>query len=153
MQPTSDCIPLHGKYPIPLSVKGEPGDGSGPNGNKQPDKSSETGTGEGGRALFCKNCRSKITRRALGMRIDGQHRHVFFNPHGLVFEIGCFASARNVAVTGPKTDEFTWFPGYIWQAVGCTGCSTMLGWRYSGSKGGFFGLILNALIEEEDIGP
>ena len=105
--------------------------------------------GETGGVLVCRACRSRITRRDLGMEVDGSHRHVFFNSAGLVFELGCFASAKNVLPTGPRTDEFTWFPGFEWQAVACTGCVTQLGWRYTGPQGGFFGLILSALMEEE----
>lgn len=129
-----------------------PGDGSHAlAGKSKPAKKPKTSTGENGRILICKTCRSKITRRDLGMRVDGKHQHVFFNPHGYVFELGCFASAKNVIASGPKSDEFTWFPGFDWQAVGCTGCSTQLGWRYtSKNKGGFFGLILTNLAEEED---
>lgn len=103
---------------------------------------------ERGSALVCRACRSKITRRDLAMEVDGSHRHVFFNPHGEVFEVGCFASAKNVLPTGPKTDEFTWFPGHAWQAVACTGCLSQLGWRYTGRDGGFFGLILASLTDE-----
>ncbi|WP_319469829.1 cereblon family protein [uncultured Pseudodesulfovibrio sp.] len=139
-------------FPYPVHAKGTPGGGSAPESSEESGHSPDPDQGEGGRALFCKVCRSKITRRELAMRIDGKHRHVFFNPHGLVFEIGCFASAKNIIPGGPKTDEFTWFPGYAWQAVGCSGCSSMLGWRYFGKNGGFYGLILSALIEGEDLG-
>lgn len=133
----------------PLCLKGEPDNEFSPGEvvpgyEPQPDPV----TSEDRRALLCKACRSKITRLDLGMVVNGSHRHVFFNPQGLVFELGCFASAKNVIPTGPKTDEFTWFPGYVWQVVACTGCSSQLGWRYTGSQGGFFGLILSALIEE-----
>lgn len=103
----------------------------------------------GRRKLVCKFCRSVITRPDLGMEIDGKHHHVFFNPHGYVFELGCFASAKNIVPTGPKTDEFTWFPGYAWQVVACAGCQAQLGWRYTGNHGGFYGLILKALVEEQ----
>jgi len=139
----------------PLALRDTPGDGPRPSGDKpEPEKTPEPGTGEGSRVLVCKSCRSKITRRDLGMEINGKHRHVFFNPHGYVFELGSFASARNVIPTGPKTDEFTWFPGFAWQVVACTGCATQMGWRYtSGTKGGFFGLILINLIEEDDDRP
>lgn len=98
-------------------------------------------------ALHCKSCRTKISRHDLSMRIGGKHLHVFFNPHGLVFEIGCFESAKNIMANGNPTEEFTWFPGYAWQALTCTGCSTMLGWRYAGNDHGFYGLILSALTD------
>lgn len=132
---------------LPLLGKGA-NDGGGA-GDTVVDKKPESDTGHGGRKLVCKVCRSVITRHDLAMEVDGKHRHVFFNPHGYVFELGCFASARNVAAAGPRTDEFTWFPGYAWQVVACADCATQLGWRYTGKDGGFYGLITSALIEEE----
>jgi hypothetical protein len=100
--------------------------------------------------LVCRACRTVVTTTDLAVVVNGSHRHVFFNPHGLVFELGCFASARNVLPTGPKTDEFTWFAGYAWQAVVCAGCAGLLGWRYTGHGHAFFGLILPALIEADE---
>jgi len=134
----------------PVALRKGGGDGRGrrgdrPKGGSRP----EPVEGEDRRTLVCRACRAAITRPDLAMRVNGEHRHVFFNPHGLVFELGCFASARNVLARGPKTDEFTWFPGYTWQVVTCTGCGSQLGWRYTSSRGGFFGLILSALIEED----
>lgn len=134
--------------PTPWLFKGEPG-GTDPERTGEPEHFPEDETGHGGRKLVCKLCRTVITRRDLGMEVDGSHTHVFFNPHGYVFELGCFASAKNIVPSGPKTDEFTWFPGYTWQAVGCSGCQSLLGWRYTGRSGGFYGLILSALTEEE----
>jgi len=128
-------------------------DGGGAGNEIAEDKESKASTGHGGRKLVCKLCRSVITRQELGMEVNGQHRHVFFNPHGYVFELGCFASAKNVVPTGPKTDEFTWFPGLTWQVVACAHCASQLGWRYTGGDGGFYGLILTALIEEEGRKP
>jgi len=132
----------------PLWLKGLP-DGPDKPGEGNPDISLEQDSGHGERKLVCKTCRLVITRSDLGMRIDGQHRHVFFNPYGMVFELGCFASAKNVVPAGPKTDEFTWFPGYVWEVMACAGCTTQLGWRYTGEGSGFYGLILNTLTEEE----
>ncbi|QJB56068.1 cereblon family protein [Pseudodesulfovibrio sp. zrk46] len=113
------------------------------------DEKTESTRGNGGRKLVCKLCHSVITRPDLAMEVDGKHRHVFFNPHGYVFELGCFASAKNITPSGPKTDEFTWFPGYTWQVVACSHCASLLGWRYTGDNGGFYGLITTALIEKE----
>lgn len=117
-------------------------------GHIEPEKHDEPDVTESGGVLVCRACRSRITRRELGMEVNGSYRHVFFNPSGDVFELGCFASAKNTIPTGPKTDEFTWFPGFQWQVVSCTGCATQLGWRYTGKGGGFFGLILSTLMEE-----
>ena len=117
-------------------------------GHVTPKKKPDLDGGGHGSVLVCRFCRSRITRRDLAMEVEGSHRHVFFNPQGEVFEVGCFASAKNILPTGPKTTEFTWFPGFEWQAVACTGCIAQLGWRYTGKSGGFFGLILAALTEE-----
>ncbi len=129
-----------------------PGNGSQPLGGKSdPERETEVGLGEGGRVLVCAKCRSRITRQDLGMEVNGRHRHVFFNPYGRIFELGCFASARHVTPSGPRTGEFTWFPGFVWEVVACTGCNNQLGWKYTASnKGGFYGLILSCLVEEED---
>jgi len=100
--------------------------------------------------LACRICRTVVTARQLAVTVGGAHRHVFFNPHGHVFEIGCFASARNILPSGPRTAEFSWFAGYVWQAVVCAGCAGMLGWRFTGHDPAFFGLILPALVEVEE---
>lgn len=116
-----------------------------------PDPGSNPGTTRP--VLVCRACRTVVTRPELAVEVDGSHRHVFFNPHGLVFDLGCFASARNALPTGPRTDEFTWFAGYRWQAVVCAGCAGLLGWRYTGRGHAFFGLILPALVEADEDRP
>ncbi|WP_199244337.1 cereblon family protein [Pseudodesulfovibrio cashew] len=131
---------------FPLVCKDGPErDAPGP---EEPELTPEPHEGFGDRTLVCRACQSVITRRELAMEVSGQHRHVFFNPYGVVFELGCFASAKNVEPVGPPTDEFTWFPGFAWQVVACSGCRSQLGWRYVGREGGFYGLILKALVEK-----
>jgi hypothetical protein len=103
-------------------------------------------------ALLCKACRTHITRPEHAMCVAGSHRHVFFNPYGHVFELGCFASASNILPAGARSGEFTWFAGYSWQAVACAGCGALLGWHYTGPGPDFFGLILAALVAADD-GP
>lgn len=106
----------------------------------------------GGKALRCRICRSKITETTARTEADGSHRHTFFNPHGHVFEIGCFARAPGCAVISEATTEFTWFPGRAWRIVVCRGCRAHMGWRFSPESAGssFFGLILDMLVEEAD---
>lgn len=113
------------------------------------------GSGEAGqdeakpRFLLCKTCRAKITPEDARVEVRGRHVHVFCNPYGLVFEIGCFAEAQGSAAYGPPSPEFTWFPGYEWQVALCRGCGAHLGWRYVGIHGGeFHGLILAHLVGE-----
>ncbi|NJB66771.1 hypothetical protein GGQ74_000411 [Desulfobaculum xiamenense] len=114
------------------------------------DERSETSDGSGGNALVCRFCGTRITTSGARTRIGGKHHHVFFNPSGLIFEVGCFSAAQGLLFGGPASLEFTWFPGYAWQPVACSGCLEHLGWHYSGFGTGFFGLILTSLREVSD---
>ena len=96
--------------------------------------------------LLCRQCLKKITSLKARTLIKGQHKHVFFNPHGLVFEIGCFSSARGFVLLGTGTREFSWFEGYSWQIVICADCHLHLGWRYLAADSGFYGFILKNLV-------
>jgi hypothetical protein len=82
------------------------------------------------------------------MVVQGSHRHTFANPYGAVFDIGCFSSARGFAYVGHFSAEFTWFKGFKWKSVVCALCMSHLGWLFlSGEGKGFYGLILERLIE------
>ena len=100
-------------------------------------------------ALLCRQCLAFIARPEDRIAVDGAHHHTFANPHGIVFEIGCFQQAPGCAAAGAPTDEFTWFAGHRWQVAVCGACLTHLGWRFTGinTGGGFFGLILDQLVE------
>ncbi len=100
--------------------------------------------------VLCRACGQAITRGTERILVDGAHRHTFANPHGLVFEIGCFGRAPGCGGAGSASGEFTWFAGYSWRAVLCIGCLTHLGWRFAAPSGhAFFGLILERLIEPD----
>ena len=100
--------------------------------------------------LLCRNCMTVITAESRRIAVDGAHCHTFANPHGIVFEIGCFQFAPGCAVAGPPTDEFSWFPPHFWQVAVCGSCLSHLGWRFSSTQGtGFFGLILDRLVKPE----
>lgn len=100
--------------------------------------------------LLCRQCLAMITTNAERISAGGSHEHAFANPHGIVFEIGCFRNAWGCAAAGSPTDEFTWFAGYFWQVVVCGSCLTHMGWRFtSPDAAGFYGLILDRLIESE----
>ena len=98
--------------------------------------------------ILCRQCHQAITREVERIAIQGSHQHTFANPHGIVFEIGCFRNVENCGYAGEATDEFTWFAGYSWRVCFCTMCLTHLGWMFS-LKGShiFHGLILDRLIE------
>ncbi len=98
--------------------------------------------------ILCRNCLHAITRPADRISVDGLHGHTFANPHGVVFEIGCFRSAPGCAAIGLASEEFTWFAGHRWRVCVCAACLVHLGWRFaSGGESTFYGLILDRLIE------
>ncbi len=107
----------------------------------------------GGRRLLCSICKQPVTSRGERREIAGKLNHVCANPHGFVFEIGCFARAWGCRGVGPYTSEYSWFPGYAWQILQCSQCSSHLGWSFTpvqAEGAGFFGLILDRLVEEQD---
>jgi hypothetical protein len=109
----------------------------------------EPGTG---RALRCVECRHAITSVDARIEKGGSHRNVFCNPHGVVFEVGCFAVAPGCVLVGGVSTEFSWFPGHAWRVAVCGRCHLHLGWRFQNTEGtgAFFGLILPHLVEEHD---
>jgi hypothetical protein len=98
--------------------------------------------------LLCRDCLHPIARPSDRISVQGRHAHTFANPHGLVFEIGCFQHAPGCGAVGPASEEFTWFPGHRWRVCICAACLAHLGWVFLPDAGAaFFGLILDRLIE------
>ncbi|WP_147819609.1 cereblon family protein [Salidesulfovibrio onnuriiensis] len=110
--------------------------------------------GQGGRRVFiCRSCGNRITSAAAAMAVNGKHKHTFFNPHGYVFELGCFSSAPGTIRVGPASPEFTWFSGHTWQTLVCGRCNIHIGWHYQADSGsGFYGLILPQVAEVDEDG-
>ena len=102
-----------------------------------------------GKRLVCVDFGRLITRAGERSVINGQHEHTCLNPHGIVYRIGCFQSAPGCSPQGAVSTHWSWFPGYAWQVVLCTGCLLHLGWLFRGPEGAFYGLIANRLREEE----
>jgi hypothetical protein len=99
------------------------------------------------RALLCRACRQVIAHNSARITKNGRHMHTFANPHGIVFEIGCFNAANGCDPIGPASAEFSWFPGFCWQIIVCQSCRTHLGWIFWGkNSNSFFGLIIDRLI-------
>jgi hypothetical protein len=102
------------------------------------------------KAIRCAQCGHGITSPRERIEVQGMHRHTFFNPYGIIFEIGCFREAPGCGYAGPSTEEFSWFPGYGWRIAVCNSCLTHLGWQYSApDRESFHGLVLDYLIEPE----
>lgn len=110
--------------------------------------SSESAIGEGApRLLACAGCRRVIASTADRTEMNGSHEHVFANPDGEQFRIGCFTSATGLLRVGPSSLDYTWFAGYAWQGEICAGCRGFLGWLYRQGAHRFHGLILDSLVE------
>lgn len=100
------------------------------------------------RGIFCAHCLNYITSFEDKITVEGKHLHHFFNPQGIVFEIGCFAKAPGCLGVGPFTQEFTWFYPYSWQICICSKCKEHLGWLYVYQTDFFYGLIVGRLLEK-----
>ena len=98
--------------------------------------------------IRCRQCRNILASPDDRISIQGSHQHTFANPHGVVFEIGCFKDVTGCGYAGAATDEFSWFAGYSWRICFCTMCLTHLGWIFSSNAGAIFhGLILDRLLQ------
>ncbi|MBU1003849.1 MAG: hypothetical protein KKE73_15160 [Proteobacteria bacterium] len=106
-----------------------------------------------GRKLVCRGCRVPITSVDARINVGGKHQHVFANPAGYLYELGCFSQAPGCANEGAPSWEFTWFPGHAWQIQVCRSCNALMGWSFRTPSGkGFYALILPHLLEENDEG-
>ena len=96
--------------------------------------------------LRCAACNAPITKECDRISINEQHQHVFTNPHGYIFQIGCFAVAQGCVFGDDETNFFSWFPGYAWRYALCGQCLTHLGWGFRSQDSQFVGLILERLL-------
>ena len=97
--------------------------------------------------ILCKACGRKITTAEQAIAVNSSFQHTFFNPAGIVFELGCYRRAEGAGAVGQPSSEFSWFSGYLWSFALCSGCQTHLGWYFESASDGFWGLILNRLRE------
>jgi hypothetical protein len=86
-----------------------------------------------------------VTSPAWALAVAGAHEHRFVNPHGFLFQVGCFREAPGCAPEGGEHEEYTWFPGWRWQIARCAGCAAHLGWAFVGRDPRFHGLVLDRL--------
>jgi hypothetical protein len=99
----------------------------------------------GAQSLVCAACGHRITDDDHRIDVNGTHEHVFVNPAGFQFQIGCFDAAPGCAHHGATETAFSWFPGWTWQVAACARCRAHLGWIYRNAGQQFHGLILNSL--------
>jgi hypothetical protein len=98
--------------------------------------------------IFCRRCGWRITEESNRITVNGLHHHTFFNPAGLLFELGCFRYAPGCLVLGEASSDFSWFAGYLWRVAFCGQCSAHLGWRFENQHATFFSLIIPYLKED-----
>lgn len=96
-------------------------------------------------SLYCAACGHRVSERAFRIQMSGAHEHVFVNPAGFQYRIGCFAAAPGCLANGPVESAFSWFPGWAWQVAACAQCRAHLGWSYVLGEQRFHGLILDNL--------
>lgn len=96
--------------------------------------------------ICCALCMHKITEPESQIVMNGSFRHVFANPHGYVYEIGCFSHANGCRPSSTSSSEFSWFSGFSWRIGVCEQCASHLGWIFSSEGKAFYGLILDKLI-------
>ena len=114
--------------------------------DKTKDKTDEE-ISDNGEHIRCRQCHLIITRKTEQIEVNGAHHHVCTNPHGVVFEIGCFKTAEGCSPVGPSSNEWSWFPGFSWKVAVCRRCLIHLGWLFaSPAPNRFYGFILNRLI-------
>ena len=99
--------------------------------------------------LLCAVCANPVTGNDQRIEVAGAHRHTFANPHGFVFNIGCFRLAPGSVADSRSFTEFSWFEGFEWSLAVCSMCASHLGWRFSAEGDRFYGLILHRLVEGE----
>ena len=101
--------------------------------------------------LYCTYCLKLITSGDERIQMGGSHEHLFTNPGGITFKVGCFRQVPGAVFEGTPTEEFTWFKGYQWRMANCSGCLTHIGWQYlHGGQGSFSGLILTRLTTKKN---
>lgn len=97
--------------------------------------------------ILCRACFRVLTREAERISVDSAHTHIFANPHGIVFEIGCFRMAEGCGCLGRASDVFSWFKGSSWRIAVCRACLAHVGWLFTGhGRESFYGLILDRLL-------
>jgi hypothetical protein len=120
--------------------------------DRERDRRSSTGTkpvedrgDSDDRALVCVACGHRISDEDYRIEMAGAHEHVFVNPAGFDFRIGCFNAAPGCVHLGPTESAFSWFPGWTWQVAACARCRAHVGWVYRNSGEQFHGLIVAAI--------
>lgn len=135
-------------WPAALNLRqNREGSPQGPQGGAKPGDGTLEADRGSGPTICCRFCLQVITFPGERHAQSGAHTHTFANPHGFVYEIGCFREAPGCRTEGPLLTEFSWFAGYAWRIAVCRRCMNHLGWRFQNGPTPFYGLILKHLVE------
>ena len=101
------------------------------------------------RAVVCVQCRAYVTDPGAKQKIEGMHIHTGVNPAGITYTLSCYHYAPGCITVGAPTPDHSWFAGFCWCIALCGGCKSHIGWQFSGNSGGFFGLIVDRIAEQQ----
>ncbi|KAH7954824.1 hypothetical protein HPB49_021964 [Dermacentor silvarum] len=87
------------------------------------------------RVLTCKECNQKMADRSdvFSMSQSGP-QGAYVNPHGYVHEMITVRKATGVYLNGRPSTLYSWFPGYAWTILQCSGCHCHVGWKFTASN-------------------
>ena len=85
------------------------------------------------------------------------------NPAGHKFEMITVREAFNLQAVGEPSSMATWFPGYQWTSMVCSGCNAFVGWRFTRDTSAepasdkrpatFYGLVWAEVVQYHDRKP
>lgn len=86
------------------------------------------------RFFACRSCNIKLAYYSslFIMSKDGVNAN-YCNKAGYTHETITLTEVLSNAtiLTSGRSAEFSWFPGYVWQTMSCSGCYSHLGWKFS----------------------
>jgi hypothetical protein len=100
------------------------------------------------RRLCCAACGHPVTQVAEKVDILGRHEWAF-GLYNEIVQLGCFRKADGCVGVRQVAHGYSWFRGYAWQIQVCGKCYTQLGWKYTSPEDSFYGLIFDALRDED----
>lgn len=99
--------------------------------------------------VLCANCNHGLAQQADRIEVNGTNSHLFTNPYGVEYQVGCYADALGCSISGARMAADTWFPGFRWRLASCAACHHHLGWYFDNPDAYFYGLVLDYIKEAE----
>jgi len=85
--------------------------------------------------LFNRRCGKQLgdQQHIFSMSKEGP-QGAFVNPGGHVHETLTLHKAKNLRLIGDPSTQYSWFPGYAWTIVECSGCWAHIGWKFTATS-------------------